>query len=48
MVRGLGDEQLAGLSGSPEIREIESRVPNLEEIFVAYIQRGREERVGGR
>jgi ABC-2 type transport system ATP-binding protein len=42
MVRGLGDEQVAGLCGVPGVREVESRVPSLEEIFVAYIQRGRE------
>ncbi len=42
LVRGLGDEPLSRLSAAPGIREVESRVPTLEEIFVAYIQRGRE------
>ena len=42
LVRGLGDEPLSRLSGAPGIREVQSRVPTLEEIFVAYIQRGRE------
>ncbi len=42
MVRGLNDEQLAGLAVAAGVRQVESRVPSLEEIFVAYIQRGRE------
>ena len=42
LVRGLGEDQLSRLSAAPGIREVESRVPTLEEIFVAYIQRGRE------
>jgi ABC-2 type transport system ATP-binding protein len=42
MVRGLGEHQLARLSSTSGVCEVESRVPNLEEIFVAYIQRGRE------
>jgi ABC-2 type transport system ATP-binding protein len=42
LVRGLGEDQLSRLSAAPGIREVQSRVPTLEEIFVAYIQRGRE------
>ena len=42
LVRGLGEDQLSRLSAAPGIREVQSRVPTLEEIFVAYVQRGRE------
>ena len=42
MVRGLGEDQLSRFSSASGVCEVESRVPNLEEIFVAYIQRGRE------
>ena len=41
LVRGLDDGQLSRLSSSPGVREVETRVPNLEELFVAYVQRGR-------
>ncbi|MGO8748304.1 MAG: ABC transporter ATP-binding protein [Thermoguttaceae bacterium] len=40
LVRGLGDEQIAALSHDPAVRLLESRAPSLEEIFIAYMERG--------
>lgn len=40
LVRGVAEEQLAELTGHQAVRELEVRAPNLEEIFVAYMQRG--------
>ncbi len=41
MVRGLAEDQLGRWTTHPGIRAVETRVPNLEEIFVAYMQCGR-------
>ena len=38
MVRGAAEEQLAELEKHPGIHGVEVRAPNLEEIFVAYMQ----------
>jgi ABC-2 type transport system ATP-binding protein len=40
LVRGLSDERLWALMQQPGIGDVQSRVPNLEEIFVAYMERG--------
>ncbi len=40
LVRGMGEERLGTLSGHPGVHDLQSRVPSLEEIFVAYLQRG--------
>lgn len=41
LVRGVAEEQLARLRRHESVRHVEARPPNLEEIFVAYMQRGR-------
>jgi ABC-2 type transport system ATP-binding protein len=41
MVRGVAEERLGELSSHPAVRELQCRVPNLEEIFVAYMEHGR-------
>lgn len=43
LVRYLADEHLETLRGEPAIAELEARTPSLEEIFVAYLNEGREE-----
>lgn len=40
LVRAMGDEQLSSLRGHTAVRDVEIRLPNLEEIFIAYMQRG--------
>jgi ABC-2 type transport system ATP-binding protein len=40
LVRGLADGQLAALKSDPAVQSVEVRPPSLEEIFVAYMQRG--------
>ena len=40
LVRDLSDERLWALMQQPGIGDVQSRVPNLEEIFVAYMERG--------
>ncbi len=47
LVRGLGPDQPAALQGDPSVDAVEVRVPSLEEIFVAYMQLGRESNDGG-
>jgi ABC-2 type transport system ATP-binding protein len=47
LVRGAGEKDLSALGGHGAVREIEVRAPNLEEIFVAYIERGRTASGGG-
>ena len=36
------EDCLAALSGTPGVQNVEVRAPSLEEIFVAYMQQGRE------
>ncbi|HJT32784.1 MAG TPA: ABC transporter ATP-binding protein [Pirellulales bacterium] len=43
LVRYLADEHLETLRGEPAIAELEARTPSLEEIFVAYLNDGRQE-----
>ncbi|MCR4415990.1 MAG: ABC transporter ATP-binding protein, partial [Thermoguttaceae bacterium] len=38
LLRGVADEQIAGLRADPALQTIEARTPNLEEIFVAYME----------
>ena len=38
LVRGASDEQLAALGSHESVRELQTRSPTLEEIFVAYMQ----------
>jgi ABC-2 type transport system ATP-binding protein len=40
LVSGAAEEALSGLSRHPDVRDVETRTPSLEEIFVAYMQRG--------
>lgn len=40
LTRGLTDEDLAGLRRQTAVRDVESRRPTLEEIFVAYMRSG--------
>ncbi len=42
MVQGMADEQLPALQSHPSVHSVEVRPPSLEEIFVAYMQRGSE------
>ena len=42
LVRGMEEDQPAALQSEPSIDRVEVRVPSLEEIFVAYMQLGRE------
>jgi ABC-2 type transport system ATP-binding protein len=42
LIRTAADDCLAALSGNPCVHNVESRVPSLEEIFVAYMQHGRD------
>ena len=42
LLRGMDDGQLAALRGDPSVGAVEIHSPNLEEIFVAYMQLGRE------
>ena len=37
-VRNFDDEQLRCLGGHPQVRQVEVRVPSLEEIFITYMQ----------
>ncbi len=41
LVRSAAEDCVAALSAHPCVQNVEARVPNLEEIFIAYIQRGR-------
>ena len=43
LVRYLADEHLDTLRGNPAIAELDARTPSLEEIFVAYLNGGRQE-----
>ena len=43
LVRGLPEADLSLLRAQPGIQEVEVRTPTLEEIFVAYIQGGRDD-----
>jgi len=40
LVRGIADDRLAALGGHDAVRQVEVRSPNLEEIFIAYMQLG--------
>jgi len=42
LVRGMAEDQLSSLRGHPAVQTVEIDAPNLEEIFVAYMQRGRQ------
>jgi ABC-2 type transport system ATP-binding protein len=46
LVRGVAEEQLARLGRHESVLQVETRMPSLEEIFVAYMQRGRSPRGG--
>ncbi len=46
LVRTAAEDYLAALRGNPCVQNVEARVPSLEEIFIAYMQQGRE--AGGR
>ncbi len=46
MVRSADDEGLRRLDLQESVRQVEVRAPNLEEIFVAYLERGRSPEVG--
>jgi ABC-2 type transport system ATP-binding protein len=41
LVRTAADDCLAALSAQPGVQNVEARVPSLEEIFIAYMQRGK-------
>jgi len=40
LVRGVADDRLEGLGTDESVRQVEVRSPNLEEIFVAYMELG--------
>ena len=40
LVSGAAEEALSGLRAHPNVRDVETRTPSLEEIFVAYMQLG--------
>jgi ABC-type multidrug transport system ATPase subunit len=42
VIRGMGEDCLGALRANPCVNNVEARVPSLEEIFVAYMQSGRE------
>jgi ABC-2 type transport system ATP-binding protein len=42
LVRTAAEDCLAALSANPSVQNVEARTPSLEEIFVAYMQQGRE------
>lgn len=41
LLRGVGEEDMSRLGAHPALQVVEWRNPNLEEIFVAYMERGR-------
>jgi ABC-2 type transport system ATP-binding protein len=41
LVRTAAEDCVAALSAHPCVQNVEARVPSLEDIFIAYIQRGR-------
>ena len=47
LVRGMPEDRLSGLRSHPAVQAVEVDPPNLEEIFVAYMQRGRQPGNGG-
>ena len=42
LMRGVGEDQLQAMRHHPTVHALEVRAPNLEEIFVAYMQKGRQ------
>ncbi len=46
LVRTAAEDCLAALRGNPCVQNVEARVPSLEEIFIAYMQQGRETGAG--
>jgi len=40
LVRGVADDRLEGLGADESVRQVEVRSPNLEEVFVAYMELG--------
>jgi len=42
LVRNVEEDRIAALRREPGVRDLQARVPNLEEIFVAYMERGRQ------
>lgn len=48
LIHGLPEPALAGLGQRPGISAVESRMPSLEEIFVAYMQREPRDKTGER
>ena len=46
LVRTAAEDCLSTLRANPCVQNVEARVPNLEEIFVAYLQHGREADAG--
>ncbi len=42
LVQNVAEERIAALRREPGVRDLQARVPNLEEIFVAYMERGRQ------
>jgi ABC-type uncharacterized transport system ATPase subunit len=46
LVRTAADDYVAALGRNPCVQNVEVRAPSLEEIFVAYMQQGREAGAG--